>query len=255
MKGKHNKKQKYTKIKVVLIIIFLLGLSYIVFSIYSYYKNKLENENILNDISIVEEEITPTKTKRILQLEELKKQNEDIIGWLEIEGTNVNYPVMQRTDNEYYMTHNYKKEYSTEGSIFLDKDYNWEIPSTNLLMYGHNNKNGSMFQNLMNYKKESFYKEHPIIKFTTLKEDAEYEIMAVFNSRVYYKNEKDVFRYYYFLNAKNKEEFDYYVNESKKASLYDTGVTAEYGEQLLTLSTCAYHTKDGRFAVVAKKID
>ena len=255
MKGKHNKKQKYTKIKVVLIIIFLLGLSYIVFSIYSYYKNKLENENILNDISIVEEEITPTKTKRILQLEELKKQNEDIIGWLEIEGTNVNYPVMQRTDNEYYMTHNYKKEYSTEGSIFLDKDYNWEIPSTNLLMYGHNNKNGSMFQNLMNYKDEEFYKQHPIINFTTINEDKKYEIIAVFYSRVYYKNEKNVFRYYYFLNADNKEEFDYYINESKKASLYDTGKTAEYGEQLLTLSTCSYHTEDGRFVVVAKKID
>ena len=255
MKGKHNKKQKYTKIKVVLIIIFLLGLSYIVFSIYSYYKNKLENENILNDISIVEEEITPTKTKRILQLEELKKQNEDIIGWLEIEGTNVNYPVMQRTDNEYYMTHNYKKEYSTEGSIFLDKDYNWDKPSTNLLMYGHNNKNGSMFQNLMNYKDEEFYKQHPIINFTTINEDKKYEIIAVFYSRVYYKNEKNVFRYYYFLNADNKEEFDYYINESKKASLYDTGKTAEYGEQLLTLSTCSYHTEDGRFVVVAKKID
>ena len=191
----------------------------------------------------------------MLQLEELKKQNDDIVGWLEIEGTNINYPVMQTTNNEYYMTHNYKKEYSAEGSIFLDKDYNWDIPSTNLLMYGHNNKNGSMFQNLMNYKDEEFYKQHPIINFTTINEDKKYEIIAVFYSRVYYKNEKNVFRYYYFLNADNKEEFDYYINESKKASLYDTGKTAEYGEQLLTLSTCSYHTEDGRFVVVAKKID
>lgn len=255
MKSKHYKKNNYIKIKIILIVIFIIGLIYIGIYLYQCYKDKLNNSNILSNITINKEEITPTKTEKMLQLEELKKQNDDIVGWLEIEGTNINYPVMQTTNNEYYMTHNYKKEYSAEGSIFLDKDYNWDKPSTNLLMYGHNNKNGSMFQNLMNYKDEEFYKQHPIINFTTINEDKKYEIIAVFYSRVYYKNEKNVFRYYYFLNADNKEEFDYYINESKKASLYDTGKTAEYGEQLLTLSTCSYHTEDGRFVVVAKKID
>lgn len=255
MKSKHYKKNNYIKIKIILIVIFIIGLIYIGIYLYQCYKDKLYNSNILSNITINKEEITPTKTEKMLQLEELKKQNDDIVGWLEIEGTNINYPVMQTTNNEYYMTHNYKKEYSAEGSIFLDKDYNWDKPSTNLLMYGHNNKNGSMFQNLMNYKDEEFYKQHPIINFTTINEDKKYEIIAVFYSRVYYKNEKNVFRYYYFLNADNKEEFDYYINESKKASLYDTGKTAEYGEQLLTLSTCSYHTEDGRFVVVAKKID
>ena len=255
MKSKHYKKNNYIKIKIILIVIFIIGIIYIGIYLYQCYKDKLNNSNILSNITINKEEITPTKTEKMLQLEELKKQNDDIVGWLEIEGTNINYPVMQTTDNEYYMTHNYKKEYSAEGSIFLDKDYNWDIPSTNLLMYGHNNKNGSMFQNLMNYKDEEFYKQHPIINFTTINEDKKYEIIAVFYSRVYYKNEKNVFRYYYFLNADNKEEFDYYINESKKASLYDTGKTAEYGEQLLTLSTCSYHTEDGRFVVVEKKID
>ena len=255
MKSKHYKKNNYIKIKIILIVIFIIGIIYIGIYLYQCYKDKLNNSNILSNITINKEEITPTKTEKMLQLEELKKQNDDIVGWLEIEGTNINYPVMQTTNNEYYMTHNYKKEYSAEGSIFLDKDYNWDKPSTNLLMYGHNNKNGSMFQNLMNYKDEEFYKQHPIINFTTINEDKKYEIIAVFYSRVYYKNEKNVFRYYYFLNADNKEEFDYYINESKKASLYDTGKTAEYGEQLLTLSTCSYHTEDGRFVVVAKKID
>ena len=216
-------------------------------------KDKKEIENILDNININEDDITEQKTKRMLQLEELKKQNEDIIGWIEINGTNINYPVMQTTDNEFYMTHNYKKEYSAIGSLFLDKDYNWELPSTNLLIYGHNNKNETMLQNITNYKNESYYKEHPNIKFTTINEDAEYEIIAAFYSRVYYKNEKNVFRYYYFINANNKEEFDNYVNESKKASIYNTGKTAEYGDQLLTLSTCSYHTENGRFAVVARK--
>ena len=97
------------------------------------------------------------------------------------------------------MTHNYKKQKSKNGSIFLTKDYDWSIPSSNLLMYGHNLNNGTMFQELLKYAKEEFYKEHPIIRFTTNKEDAEYEIISVFKSRVYYKTEKNVFRYY-FLN-------------------------------------------------------
>ena len=78
--------------------------------------------------------------------------------------------------------------------------------------------------------------------------------MSVFYSRVYYKNEKNVFRYYYFVNAENEQEYNDFVNNAKKASIYDTGITAEYGEQLLTLSTCSYHTEDGRFVVVAKKL-
>ena len=191
----------------------------------------------------------------MLQLQELKKQNNDIVAWLEIPNTKINYPVLQTTDNEYYMTHTYKKEYSTDGSIFLDKDYDWEIPSSNLLIYGHNNKNGNMFQALLKYEDENYYKEHPTIEFTTANEDSNYEIIAVFKSRVYYKSEQNVFRYYFFINAENEEDYNYYVEESKKASLYDTGKTAKYGEQLLTLSTCEYSQEDGRFVIVAKKIN
>lgn len=110
-----------------------------------------------------------------------------------------------------------------------------------------------MFCELLKYEDENFYNEHQTIRFTTNKEDAEYEIIAVFKSRVYYKSEKNVFRYYYFVDANNKEEFDEFVKSSKKASLYDTGKTAKYGDQLMTLSTCSYHTEDGRFAVVARK--
>lgn len=194
------------------------------------------------------------KTEMMLKLEKLQSINSEIKAWIKIDETDINYPVMQTADNEYYMTHNYKKEYSANGSIFLDKDYDWNLPSTNLLLYGHNNKNGTMFEELIKYENKYFYEQHPIIKMTTNKEDSEYEIIAVFLSRVYYKTEKDVFRYYYFINAKNKQEFENYVKNSKKESIYDTGKTAEYGDQLLTLSTCSYHTEDGRLAVVARKI-
>ena len=254
-RNKQNRKQnKKFKIIVlgILIFIFAVGFSYIGYYIYNNFKSK--NDNVLNDIEINDKQITETKTERILQLEELKKQNNDIIGWLEIENIPINYPVLQCEDNNFYMTHNYKKEYSADGSIFLDKDYNWDLPSSNLLLYGHNNKNGNMFQELLEYEKESYYKEHPTIKFTTVAEDSKYEIISIFKSRVYYKNEKNVFRYYYFINAENEQEYNNYVEQSKKASLYDTGKTATYGDQLLTLSTCEYSQEDGRFVIVAKKI-
>ena len=106
----------------------------------------------------------------------------------------------------------------------------------------------------MNYKNEEYYNTHKTIRLTTKKEDAEYEIIAVFLSRVYYKSETDVFRYYYFINAENEQEFNDYVQNSKDASLYDIEATAQYGDQLLTLSTCEYSQEDGRLAVVARKI-
>ena len=256
MKAKHGKKNtKFKKIILILItIIFITCIIYISVYFYNSYKDKNINDNILNNVNVDSTKITEQKTERMLQLEELQKENSEIIGWLEIEGTNINYPVLQGKDNEFYMKNNYKKEKSKNGSIFLDKSYNWDIPSSNLLLYGHNNKNGTMFQELLKYKKEDFYKEHTKIKFTTNKEDSVYEIMSVFYSRVYYKNEKNVFRYYYFVNAENEQEYNDFVNNAKKASIYDTGITAEYGEQLLTLSTCSYHTEDGRFVVVAKKL-
>ncbi len=250
MSKKHLSKNRYNKIIAIFILLILAVIA--TYELINHYKDKKDNnyQKILDEI-----QVTPTEneTERMLQVKELQKENPDIVGWLEIEGTEISYPVLQDDDNEYYMTHNYKKEYTKDGSLFLDKDYDWNIPSTNLLIYGHNNLNNTMFHNLLDYKDETFYKEHPIIKLTTDKEDAEYEIIAAFYSRVYYKSETDVFRYYYFINAETEQEFNDYVNNSKQASLYETGKTAKYGDQLITLSTCSYHTEDGRFAVVARK--
>lgn len=254
--SKHLKNSNKIKIilLIVLTIIVILGITYILYYLYNNYKTQKDNTNILNDVKIDETNITETKTKRMLQLEELQKENEEIIGWLEIEGTNINYPVLQASDNDYYLTHNYKKETASTGSIFLDKNFDLINGSSNYLIYGHRSKSGLMFEDLMKYAKEDFYKEHTKIKFTTNKDDSVYEILSVFYSRVYYKSEKNVFRYYYFVNANNEQEYNDFVNNAKKVSLYDTGVTANYGEQLLTLSTCEYSQEDGRFVVVCKKL-
>lgn len=252
-KSKHRKQTKHY-IQIMFVVIFIISICTIIYYFYNANKEKQEYKEVLNNIEIEKEQVTEQRTERMLQVEELKKKNQDIVGWIEIEGTNINYPVLQGTDNQYYMKHTYNKENSKDGSIFLDKNYDWNIPSSNLLLYGHNNKNGTMFQNLLKYKDESFYKEHSNIRFTTIDDDCQYEIISAFLSRVYYEDEQNVFRYYYFINANDETEYNNYIEESKKASLYDTGKSAEYGEQLLTLSTCSYHTEDGRFVVVAKKV-
>lgn len=241
------------------ILILIVISIFLICSIYLWYNYIIEkvNETEANLINIYKEQPidnVENKSERIKQLEELQKVNKDIVAYIEIPGTNISYPVLQSKDNDYYMYRNYKKNNSKDGSIFLDKEVDLNLPSTNFLLYGHNNENGKMFSELLNYKKESFYKEHPTITFITNAEEAEYEIIAVFLSKVYYKTDKNVFRYYYFINAETVMDYEYFIINSKNASLYDTGKTAKYGDQLLTLSTCSYHVEDGRFAVVAKKI-
>ena len=272
MKRESKRKVIYFLIYTILAILITLSIIYII-NIFLDKKQAIQESKLLDKIEINENQVNETITEetvnestqenieetinqeneRILKVQKLQEENPDIVGWLEIEGTSINYPVLQGDDNEYYMTHNYKKQKSKNGSIFLTKDYNWSIPSSNLLIYGHNLSNGTMFQELLKYEKEDFYKKHPIIRFTTNNEDAEYEIISAFKSRVYYKSEKNVFRYYYFVNAKTEAEYNEFVQNAKKASLYNIDKTAQYGDQLITLSTCSYHVEDGRFAVVGRK--
>lgn len=241
-------------IYIILLLSIIISVIYIINS-FSLKKEAEEESNLINTIEVDENKVTKVETERMLQVQSLKTENPDIVGWLEIKGTNVSYPVLQGTDNEFYMTHNYKKEKSKNGSIFLSKDYDWNIPSTNLLIYGHNMQNGTMFEELLKYADYNFYVQHPIINFTTVDEDAEYEIISVFKSRVYYKSEKNVFRYYYFINSESEEEYNQFIKNAKNASLYPIDATATYGNQLITLSTCSYYVEDGRFAVVGRKIE
>jgi sortase B len=110
-----------------------------------------------------------------------------------------------------------------------------------------------MFRTLMSYEDEKFWKDHPQIQFSTLYENRTYEVLAAFYDRVYYKHE-DVFKFYQFVNAETEENYKEAINYYKAHSLYDTGVTAEYGDRLLTLVTCAYHEEFGRFVVVARQL-
>ena len=189
----------------------------------------------------------------LAKYETLYKKNKKLIGWLKIDDTNIDYPVMQTVNNEYYLNHNFNQEYDKNGSLFLDKDCNAAFPNTNMIIYGHHMKSGKMFGNLNYYSKESYYKEHPQIQFDTIYEEGLYDIMYVFRSRIYNEDEV-VFKYYQFFDVNSEDEFYSAMDEMARMSLYDTGVTAEYGDKLITLSTCDSSEEDGRFVVVAKKI-
>lgn len=254
-----KKQGKHAKTKKSILLVFFEGIFLISFIgllcyFYSAHAQKKEYAELLPNIKIEEGKINENVTERMLQVRSLSEENPEIVGWLEIAGADISYPVLQAVDNEYYLTHDYKKKKTPIGSLFLDCEYDFSIPSSNLLIYGHRNRKGLMFENLTKYKKEEFYQKNPTIQLTTKEEDKTYEILSVFESRVYKKEEKDVFRYYQFVHAKTEEEYIDFVEEAKKASMYPTGKTAVYGEQLLTLSTCDYSSKDGRFVVVAKEI-
>lgn len=187
----------------------------------------------------------------LAQYDALSRQNADMIGWVQIDGTEIDYPVMY-TGDDFYLSHGFDQASAPSGLPFVDKRCAVGPLGTNTIIYAHNMKNGSMFSGLLSYKSSDYYAEHPIIRFDTLYEAQEYEIAAVFESEVYRKSDA-VFKHYNFLNADSQEAFDEYIAGIKALSFYDTGIHPEYGDALITLMTCSYHTPNGRFVVVARK--
>ena len=180
-------------------------------------------------------------------------KNQKLIGWIKIDDTIIDYPVMQTVNNEYYLDHNFNQEKDNNGCIFMDYQCDVLKGCDNIILYGHHMKSGKMFGTLNKYSDQSYYEKHPVIQFDTIYEKGKYQIMYVFRSKVY--SEEDVtFKYYQFINAGSEKEFNSYLNEMAALSLYDTGVTAGYGDKLLTLSTCDYQEAEGRFVVVAKRV-
>lgn len=196
----------------------------------------------------------------------LYEQNPDLIGWLRIPDTVIDYPVMQTPlDETYYLSRDFEKRDSTSGCLILDtasqagigtaaQDYrNGIAPSTNLIIHGHTMKSGEMFGGLKKYADETYGKAHRLLYFDSLYEQREYELIAVFYSQVY-RSTDPVFKYYDFFRASTQEEFDNWYQNIKALSLYDTGVSAQFGDEFLTLSCCAYHVANGRFVVVARRV-
>lgn len=179
--------------------------------------------------------------------------NEDMAAWLVVPDTPIDYPVMWTPrDENYYLRRGFDGKTNQNGCLILDTDSCVNPLTTNLIIHGHNMKSGAMFGELDNYKEEAFFQEHREMQLYTEEGVRTYEVIAVFRSQVYRKTDQ-VFKFYQFFQADTQEEFDNFYENIKAMSLYDTGVTAEYGDHFLTLSTCSYHVEQGRFVVVARE--
>lgn len=197
--------------------------------------------------------VETTATPTILpEYAALYLQNDDMVGWIEIEGTKLNYPVLQTPDEkDFYLHRDFNKENSKHGAIYVQENCDVWTPSDNVVIYGHNMKDGSMFATLLKYRKQEYWEEHRFIRFNTLLEQHTYEIVAVFKTTATIGKGFD---YHLFVEAENEEEFHDYMKKIRELSYYDTGVDAEYGDKLITLSTCEYTLTNGRLVVVAKRI-
>lgn len=197
-----------------------------------------------------------TKTFTVMDaFKPLLAKNRNIIGWITIDDTDIDYPVMKSLtgNGDYYLDHNFDQQKDKNGALFMDDRCDVMKPTSNWLIYGHHMKSGKMFGDLVKYKDEAFYNDHKTVKFDTLYEPGKYEVMAAFESKVY--TDTDVgFRYYDFIDPETELDFMKGVTNMKALSLYDTGVDAQYGDQLLTLSTCDYEQDNGRFVVVCKRV-
>lgn len=180
--------------------------------------------------------------------------NNDLVGWITVPGTSIDYPVVQSSEDNanFYLNHNFYKETSRWGCIYAREACDVFTPSDNVVLYGHHMRDGSMFAQLDNYKKADYWQEHQTFTFNTIYEYHTYQIIAVFKTSA---NIGQGFSYHIFDTASSEEEFNEFISTVHELQFYDTGITAEYGDMLLTLSTCEYTLSNGRFVVVAKRID
>ena len=177
--------------------------------------------------------------------------NPDLVGWIKVGNTIIDYPVLQTPDwPNYYLRRDFNGQYSKHGTIYVTETADVKAPSDNMTIYGHKMNDGTMFADLLKYKEQEFFIQNPTFSFDTIYEHRSYQIISVFVVDV---SDENYFTYYTFVDG-DAQQFEDYVTECKDLSLYDTGVTAEDGDKLITLSTCDNVLKNGRLVIVAKQI-
>ncbi len=249
-------------------IVAVIGVIIVGIMVADYLKSTKESEAKMNELRVEAETVTSeakeNATETMLATEPAEKgnpyadlflQNEDMAAWISVADTKIDYPVMQTIENEtYYIDKDFYGNYDKAGCLLLDTDSSLtQEGTTNLIIHGHNMKAGTMFGELEKYQDADYGAEHKCIVLYTEQEKREYEVISAFYSQVYYVTDQ-VFKYYNFFEADTEAEFNDFYDNIKKMSLYDTGVTAELGDNFITLSTCSYHVEDGRFVVVAKEV-
>lgn len=225
-------------------------------------KNLNDLAQEINTPPLLIDEAGDTETGEISESEQMMEKygnlydrNHDFVGWLSIEGTKINYPVMYTPyDPQHYLRRNFDGDYDIGGMLFADYRCSFDPDSTDIIIYGHHMKNGTMFGPLMDFKDSDYLKEHSTITFDTIYRPGTFEIFATFLAADY-GSDSDAFQYYNFINAESEEELTEYLDNIKALSLYyDEDNAPVFGDEIITLSTCDYTQKNGRFAVLAKRI-
>ena len=198
------------------------------------------------------EETTTQNLTVLPEYAELIQQNPEMVGWISIDDTGINYPVVQK-DNTYYLTHGFDQSNNTNGSIFMDERCSIVSPTINTIIYGHNMKSGMMFGGLKNYLQAGYLESHKYIQFNTIYEKRTYEIVAVCLSEVQYQDE-DAYRYYDFITSTSAQDLQDFVENVDTLAVYGNADGLTQQDKLLTLSTCNSYTEDGRLFVVAKQV-
>lgn len=236
------------------------AIALIVFSavILSHFANENKQREIIQDARsfFSYENNEKTENNIYVAFEQLIKQNSDIKAWISMPNTNVNNPIYQTTDNDFYLNHNMLGEKSRYGALFFD--YRGSISADgnnqNLTIYGHNMKDKSMFGSLNNYRDLNFYKENPVINLKTLYSEHKYVIFAIMITNASSKDDNGYLYNYTTPVFKNQDEFLLWIDEAKERSLISTDIKVEKHDQILTLSTCCYDFENARFVIMAKKL-
>lgn len=230
-----------------------------IYLLYNIHRNSKEDKLISELQAKKKKETNSTQNQILKEYKELYDENNDLYGWIEIEGTNINYPVMFTPDApNFYIDKNWNKEISPNGigtSIYISGDT--KENSENTIVYGHNMKNYRLFGALELYKNENYYKDHKFIRFDTLYEKRTYEIISVSKSKVYYDENQisnNEYLFYNHIELDTEQEFNEYIKYIKNNAWYNIDETAKFKDQLLTLCTCDDWTEDGRLLIVAKRI-
>lgn len=247
-------------INIILVAIIIVCLSIIGYKYYNYNKDdKLNSEiqdlqPVINEASDLDNNSSgendgqdQSKEGNYVNSaneEELKSINSDYKMWIQIENTNINYPVVQGSDNDYYLKHNFRKESNISGTVFVESANDIDNDK-NIILYGHNMRNGTMFNNITNYKEESFFNEDNKISIIMNNTLYEYEVFSV-----YVKNVSEV---NLAIGFANEDEFINYAYNEADESLYKKDVDFSAEDNLITLVTCSYEFTDARTIVVARR--
>lgn len=263
--NKKSKKDKiYNTIRYIIMAVAICVFCYSAYELISIYTEYRQGENEYNDLSNMvfetkehkQEEETPSNAESeeevvedefVFDFASLYAINQDAVGWILIDGTAISYPLVQGSDNSYYLTHTINGTYNGAGTLFLDARMEDGFISDNVIIYGHNMKNGTMFGELKKYSDENFYKEHSIINIFTEYQMCEYEVFAV---AVVEPTDTLVYAY----DLSDEEHFEQYRNYMNSIKLYNTSVNIYSDDKLITLSTCTSDSEQ-RLVVVAKKIN